>query len=510
MTNPSKSSDTVSGMHQHHKLLIKPDTFNVTVLFQPTLTFLDRIVDVLPMGLESAKASSTVLEDFVLKVYLPQLEEKVLDLFHSTVSGPEAFLPDPLSTNLSHEPLMKASTQLIALTNSLCSMLRKTPFHRENYCRLILAVVIQFYQRCSDRYHALTMVPFTSPTGEQRFALGATWAQRSEIAPCLIELLATPENDLMKQQQLCRQQTNIEIELLGRRPIEKEDLIPSVRNLSSLATLYRSVAWFTQQLNALRARPDDSLLSPTSPNGLESITALTPFTPFISPPPPSNDDGELNLPLSKEMTLRFQALLKTYEQLSGLILDTLRIDLRCRAVFYLEAAMRHGNYALTYEVTEPDPYIVDLNTDLVQCDDITSTSLPPKERHYVFTGLGHLMEQVLISNARLLRLPNDYGIKKMMRNMLALQQSIKTLTNDQQNTEFERAKQYYSLYYLTPQEMLGRIRERQLFTFDEYRIMLGFQCGVNPAEGDVSAANATDRKYNMYVIELHGLVIDDS
>lgn len=70
---------------------------------------------------------------------------------------------------------------------------------------------------------------------------------------------------------------------------------------------------------------------------------------------------------------------------------------------------------------------------------------------YVFTGLGHLMESMLISNARLLRLPNDYGIKKMMRNMLALQQSIKTLTNDQQLTEFERAKQYYSLYNLSPQ-----------------------------------------------------------
>jgi len=140
------------------------------------------------------------------------------------------------------------------------------------------------------------------------------------------------------------------------------------------------------------------------------------------------------------------------------------------------------------------------------------------------------MEQMLISNARLLRLPNDYGIKKMMRNMLALQQSIKTLTNDQQNTEFERAKQYYSLYYLMPQvcssaqpffnrnfqriddeqEMLGRIRERQTFTFDEYRTMLGFQCGLNPAEGDANVANTTDRKYNMYVIELHGLVMDDT
>ncbi|KAF5352783.1 hypothetical protein D9756_006065 [Leucocoprinus leucothites] len=514
LTNPAggaaTTAEAMGGMDQHHKLLIKPDTFNVTVLFQPTLAFLDRVVDVLPMGLESARASSGVLEEFVLKVYLPQLEEKVLDLFHLAVSGPEAFQPDPLSTNISHEPLIKASTQLIALINSLCVMLRTTPFHRENYCRLILAVVIQFYQRCSDRYHALTMVPFSSPTGEQRVALGALWAQRTEMTPCLTELLATPESNLMKQQQLCRQQTNIEIELLGRRPIEKEDLIPSVRNLSALATLYRSVAWFAQQLGALRARPDDSLLSPTSPNGLESLSANTPFTPFIPLPLPSVDDGELNLPLSKEMALRFQALLKTYEQLSGLILDTLRIDLRCRAIFYLEAAMRHGNYALTYEVTEPDPYIADLNTDLVQCDDITSTSLPPKERHYVFTGLGHLMEQMLISNARFLRLPNDYGIKKMMRNMLALQQSIKTLTNDEQNTEFERAKQYYSLYYLAPQDMLDKIREKQTFTFEEYKTMLSFQCGVNPGEGEAGIAKATDRKYSMYVIELHGLVMDDS
>jgi hypothetical protein len=49
------------------------------------------------------------------------------------------------------------------------------------------------------------------------------------------------ESNLMKHQQLCRQQTNIEIELLGRRPIVKEDLIPSVRNLSALASLYHSV-----------------------------------------------------------------------------------------------------------------------------------------------------------------------------------------------------------------------------------------------------------------------------
>lgn len=60
------------------------------------------------------------------------------------------------------------------------------------------------------------------------------------------------------------------------------------------------------------------------------------------------------------------------------------------------------------------------------------------------------MEHMLVSNARLLRLANAFGIKKITRNMLALQQSIKTITNEPQHTEFERAKRYYSLFFMSP------------------------------------------------------------
>lgn len=72
---------------QHHRLLIKPDAFHVSVLFQPTLAFLQRIADVLPSGMDSTKASSAVMDDFVLKVYLPQLQEKVTELFLHAVNG---------------------------------------------------------------------------------------------------------------------------------------------------------------------------------------------------------------------------------------------------------------------------------------------------------------------------------------------------------------------------------------------------------------------------------------
>ena len=64
-----------------------PDAFHVSLLFQPTLAFMDRTAEVLPFGHEASRESTFLLEDFVLKVYLPQLEDKVSLLFHQSVSG---------------------------------------------------------------------------------------------------------------------------------------------------------------------------------------------------------------------------------------------------------------------------------------------------------------------------------------------------------------------------------------------------------------------------------------
>ena len=87
------TEDRLSAAGQH-RLLLAPDAFHVGILFQPTLAFLDRIVEILPAGVESARASSVFLDEFVLSVYLPQLEEKVSVLFHQAVSGLRHFRLD--------------------------------------------------------------------------------------------------------------------------------------------------------------------------------------------------------------------------------------------------------------------------------------------------------------------------------------------------------------------------------------------------------------------------------
>ena len=135
------------------------------------------------------------------------------------------------------------------------------------------------------------------------------------------------------------------------------------------------------------------------------------------------------------------------------------------------------------------------------------------------------MEHILISGASHLRCPNQFGIKKILRNILALQQSIKSLANDRQDSEFEKAKFYYSLFFISPkvilllcihsytevhfQEMLNGAREKHFFNFDEYQTMLNFQCGVDPSDA-TTAGKAIDRDYSSYVVELHGLEMDKS
>ena len=67
------------------------------------------------------------------------------------------------------------------------------------------------------------------------------------------------------------------------------------------------------------------------------------------------------------------------------------------------------------------------------------------------------MDDLLICNARHIPLANSLGMKKISRNMLALQQCVKTIVHDARYGELPRAKQYYSLFSLNPQVCKGSL-----------------------------------------------------
>ncbi|KAG2354422.1 hypothetical protein BDR07DRAFT_1548494 [Suillus spraguei] len=83
------------------------------------------------------------------------------------------------------------------------------------------------------------------------------------------------------------------------------------------------------------------------------------------------------------------ALLETYFQLAEIILHTIKIDVYCRKLHYLDAATRlvgvklYGHYNIDHEAGEPNPYVVDLNTESSNCNEFVSAAML-KEVHRVY------------------------------------------------------------------------------------------------------------------------------
>jgi len=224
------------------------------------------------------------------------------------------------------------------------------------------------------------------------------------------------------------------------------------------------------------------------------------------------------------MALRFDALLKTYDLLAEVILFTTRIDIRCRTIHYLDMVMRTTDFLIEHEPLEPDMHVVELNADMGKIDDCAASTLPERERRFLFEGLGSLMDQLLLSGARHINLMNTHGVEKVMRNLLALEQNLKTMTGDEaRDADLSRARKYWGMFSKGPQAMLEDAKNGPpLFSFDEYKSMLTLQCGVeqlrenNPPNGPGTESarssmteNADRRAYNEYLIDLHALAIED-
>ncbi|KAK4052526.1 exocyst subunit [Microbotryomycetes sp. JL221] len=510
-----------------HKALVPADAFNVSILFGPTLSFLDRVKEIMPGGLIGDDDAGLggfggFLDEFVVKTFLPQLEEKVSTVFHQAAGGLDAFQEDPNYRKVSTIPIVKSVSNLMLLISTLCSMLRATPFHRDSYSRLIVSVIHQFLERCTQRFKELVSQEQNDSDAVQQqqqarprppaFKLSAAWAESADLNSCLQELREVPSQDKERLQELLKNEADIGKEKLRNETVHVDDLISPNKKFTAMGTLYSSLDWFILQIASLKYASGDSLQagrtgSTDVPEGSSPIVT-TPVMPF---PVNKNNDGSRDastagtgtngassgaaLPLTTEMTKPFESLISSYRTLASLVLFTMRTEVRVRTLHYLDKATSEGVYQLTEgSVAEPDPSIVDLNSDIAEVDDCASTTLADSEKRFIFLGLSTLMDQLLVSNSKHVRLMNQAGHTKMQRNILALQQNLKNIGDRQPllDVKFDSSKKFWDMFQKGPKDMLEAIRAGTFkYDFEEYKALLNLQCGIDQSSKDATMGGNT-------------------
>ncbi|ORX92580.1 hypothetical protein K493DRAFT_316507 [Basidiobolus meristosporus CBS 931.73] len=445
-----------SGVATGHRLLVKPDVYHISIVIKPTLSFLNRLKEVLPTGISEASDFNEFLDDFIVTVFLPRMQERVMESFSNFADVSDSFHVDPDFRDYSEYPLFKSATTLVSTVDSLCEVLHDMPLHQKEYITVIEGLLKKYREKCFTRFKAtVTNGSNHIDEADRSVLLSAMWAENEEIVSLLKQsrtLNKSKDQESPVDENLLLQEITLETKLKKERSLHPSELVVDSKKLKFLATLHHTLMWLVSKIRTLKD---------------QNHAACIPLEESIDSVPRKS-------PLADEPFRNFDSILAEFQQLADTCLFMLHIEFRCQSMYYLDLATREGNYYLTEAAQEPDSYIVTLNTTLVNFEECMTETLPVNELSFVFSGLSYLMSHVLITNIRYIKQMNPAGISKMVRNILALKQNLANIAVPQlHGNGLDEAKTYYSLVALSPQELVQYAGEHiNSFTFEQYKYLL--------------------------------------
>ncbi|KAG6112558.1 exocyst subunit [Claviceps sp. LM454 group G7] len=444
-----------------YKSLVEPSVFNMSLLLPPTLTFLQRLRTIVPPGSDLATSTlTTFLDNFLVNVFQPQLDETLMKLSDSVFVEADSFAQDQSWNLVAPRPVFKGTTLFFQIVTAFCKMLGTIP-PDQALSSLIVTQMARYYDRCLEWYKSL--VTKTQEQGKDAANNNLRAAARFSIqlGPLeeVVQQLWKAEEDVDDVTALLDREIQELVEQTNESRLEANDVIQDRDTILSLCLLYTSMKWLAAKISGLRhitvhetdssrqAIPRQTTRRWTLMGELGGKTAGS----------SSSEQVPVHLPLTQETVQKFDNIVTSYEDLATTALLTLHMEARCRIIYSLRNALSPdlAPYLLDREVREPDPAILSLNLELVLFDETIVRSLRAKEVSFIRTGLGRLINYYLVANARLASPMNERGCGRMQLNILVLQQNLK---NIEEGVDLARAANYFALFERGPDAILEKAR----------------------------------------------------
>ncbi|PGH18258.1 hypothetical protein AJ79_00597 [Helicocarpus griseus UAMH5409] len=458
-TDSSRSRQESSGTG--HKLLIEPSVFNVSLLLPPSLSFIQRLKDIVPLNSDIVMSTLTsFLDDFLINVFQPQLDEAVTDLCALTFIALDAFTEDPQWTRVSPRPIFKGTIAFMELVKTFSKMLDSIP-HDQAFTQLVINQIVTYYDKCCGWYKALVTRMSPQHNGGVQLKAAAAYVESGDIRETATELWNCSDD---KRQELITKEIDLLVKRTSETPLEPYDIVSDPKTVFSLSLLYNSMQWLVNSLSRLRHitshQTDSSQPQPQS-------SGRTPHTrrwTLISSMNSNHDStsAPIHLPMTQESVLGFDNTLQSLQNLALTALLTLHIDIRCGAIHMVTRSLAPNpststttttttpptNHSTSSLPTSPaattqtpvewkhilptpptsaSPAIIDLNNDLISFDANISTYLGPSECRFITSGLAQLIDRAFVAATRFIGAMNHNGALRLQLDVLVLQQNLKNI-----------------------------------------------------------------------------------
>ncbi|KAE8161693.1 hypothetical protein BDV40DRAFT_289067 [Aspergillus tamarii] len=445
-STPNGNSDSKQGNSgTGHKILIEPSVFNMSILLPPSLSFIQRLKEIVPVDSDIAMSTLTsFLDDFMVNVFLPQFDETVTDLCMLSYITPDAFTEDPQWLAVSPRPVFKGTVKFMSIIREFSKMLSSIP-HDQAFTQLLITQIVNYYDKCCGWYRAIVTKISPRDNGEFRLKAAAQYAKSGDIHDVVSELWRTEA----RNEELVDKETNLLLEHTNEVPLEPYDIISDPKTVMALSLLYNSTQWLASHLLKLRQVTQPSS-EPRQPQ--ESGPPNRRWTLIGAMAPKREGSNQpVYLPLNQETATAFDTTIESLRDLSSTALFALHIDIRCGIIHMLTRTMAGPNpsnnrnsepttpspnsniswwHIVLNQPTSASPNVLELNNDLISFDTNISSYLGSAERWYITSGLARFIDRVFIARVHLIGAMNQNGALRLQLDVLVLQQNLKNIIVD--------------------------------------------------------------------------------
>ncbi|KAH0550385.1 exocyst complex component 4 [Cotesia glomerata] len=441
------------------RLVCEPDPKNITFIFRPMMQFIEEIERALEIQPGNSCTLNSFIADYIKEEFLGRHHIMVATTIDAATKASDAWqtiTPPEVMKDLGlARPLLQSAVKVEQCIAELRSLMIALPLQGEHFCTLALNILHNYRETCQSAYRNIIQ-----SGNEDRKICSAAWLKDDDISRFIKSL---PNWDNMKSEttsdkrgkitrgwSMRRQETQEEespedvrqrnlreaeilASNLGEGGINSSEILSDVGQLRCLALLQESVEWFALSIRLLTAELQQSKNS--------------------------NDNQTLLPRVSDSLVELLEQVAVEFEELANTCILLLHLEVRVQCFHYL---LPRGEYShLCDGVQDPqeaDPRVQELSRVLQNIDESLQSTLHPKKTKYIFEGLGHLITKILITSAQYIDKIDKSGIQRMCRNVFTLQQTLTNITMARE-LALDYARQYFELFYETPEDILNNILE---------------------------------------------------
>lgn len=420
-----------------HKLLIQPGVFNISDLLPQSVTFLNRLKEVVPTDSDVPVNDLTAfLNRFLTDVFLPQLEDTLSDLCSQSFIQLDAFQQDPQWSQYAQKPIFRGTVKFFDIVTAFCRMLDDLT-HDQAFTQLLLTQMNTYYDKCAGWKKALISRPRAEGDGRQVKA-AAVLVDNSSVAEAIDSLRNADEKGVPKAMEHEHAWLH---KFLPSRQLTEADLISDSKSQSQLCLLHTSMTWLAHKLGQLRKISDKATHSHRRRDS-NMISNQRSLTNSISER--LNDGTEqIFLPLSSESAEIFDGISKAYRELAEESLRTLHLEMRCQVFYRLNTSLK-GSFLYSDVAEAPDEDILALSGDLLRFDRETRSLLRPSDYLFVINGISRFVDATFV-DAIMRNVPsaNEAGNDHFQLNSRVLYHN---LSNIEPKSDLTRCFRFFELF----------------------------------------------------------------